>query len=95
MVLSHSSGYEEWTIETYCREDNPVDWRPGDQLVFAVRGFAEFSKPPAYGENYTSLARIDIREEATPNFYRAQAGHDHVRDELRKQIDERKKSPTS
>lgn len=91
MVKAQQQDYEGWNIYTMCDEARPLDWGPGRPLIYAVRGFAEYTRPADYKPGYDDVTRIDVppQDNAPLHFFDFNRAHEHVVDALKKTIDNR------
>jgi hypothetical protein len=84
MKQGQQRAYGSWEVFTFCREDNPEDWNPGDPIRYAAGGFAEYRYPHIDREiKWSSKARQDI---ADRHFYDYNGAHDQIEKELRDRI---------
>jgi hypothetical protein len=86
MVNAETSSYAGWTIETYCYEDKPEDWKPGDPIPYKANLLAKDERPAQFPDPWTGPKRFTIPEHGAHTFqdwneaYRAlkREAHDHI-----------------
>jgi hypothetical protein len=87
MRASKMLDHDGWDLVTTCREDNPENWKPGDPIRFAARGFAEFARPHHFAGTWSDKKRQNHPLSGELHFDDFNEAHNAIEAKLREMVD--------
>ena len=85
MLQNQQKSENDWMFYTFCRENNPDNWRPGQPRRFAVRGFAEY-KGRSTGNGWMIESRINWNDGLERHPSEDVQSQDSIIDDLKAEI---------
>lgn len=62
MVNADTSNYAGWTIEIFCYEHKPEDWKPGEPFPYMANLIAKDERPTQFPDQWAGPKRFTIPE---------------------------------
>jgi hypothetical protein len=87
MITAEKTDYDGWTIEAYCKENKPKDWKPGDPIPYAGWLTAQLTRPQQFPPGWTTAKRFTIPEHGERDFSDWSESYRALKQEAHERID--------